>query len=98
MVTDEAGTNCGSKFTLPVLLTPQMAHLYMYQYMSENGKNICLTPENKDKYLGKVVHFRTPMGCLNDKICHVCAGDRFRRLDIENAGLTTGRISNSVMD
>lgn len=98
LVTDEAGTNCGSKFTLPVLLTPQMAHLYMYQYMSENGKNICLTPENKDKYLGKVVHFRTPMGCLNDKICHVCAGDRFRRLDIENAGLTTGRISNSVMD
>ena len=61
-------------------------------------KNVCLTPENVKDFLGKAVNFRTPMGCLGDKICHVCAGDRFRRLGIENAGLTAGRISNSIMD
>ncbi len=99
IVLDDPGTDCGSKFTLPVLLTPQRANDYMYQYMVEGeNKKVCLTPENVKSYIGKVVHFRSPMGCLGDKICHVCAGDRFRRLNIKNIGLTTGRISNGIMD
>ena len=99
IVLDEPGTNCGSKFTIRIpRLTPKIANDYMYQYMVIDGKNVCLTPENVKDYLGKAVNFRTPMGCLGNKICHVCAGDRFRRLGIQNAGLTAGRISNSIMD
>ena len=99
IVLDEPGTNCGSKFTIRVpRLTPKIAQEYMYQYIVQGEKNVCLTPENVKDFLGKAVNFRTPMGCLGDKICHVCAGDRFRRLGIENAGLTAGRISNSIMD
>lgn len=98
IVVDKPGTNCGSKFTLSIRLTPSNVNRYMYQYIVEGDKNICLLPDNSKKYIGKVVKLRTPMGCVSDKICHVCAGDRFRRLDITNIGLTTGRISNSIMD
>ena len=57
-----------------------------------------LTEENKDKYLNKTVNFRSPIGCLSEKICSKCAGERYYKLGIENAGLTAGRISNGLMN
>ena len=70
----------------------------MYQYMMEGEKKVCLTPENASKYIGKTVHFRSPMGCIGQQLCRTCAGTRFDKLDIKNVGLTAGKVSNNLMN
>ncbi len=91
--------DCGSKYTIPVLLADdRVIESMLYQYMVlPNGKLECLTPDNSKDYRGKVMRFRSPMGCLGENFCHACIGDRFRRLDITNVGLTTGKLSNELM-
>ena len=91
--------DCGSKFTLPKLLSDdKVIKNYMYQYMVlPSGKLECLTPDNASKYKGKLVRFRSPMGCISEQTCHMCAGDRFRRQDIKNAGLTFAIVPNNLM-
>lgn len=90
--------DCGSKYTLKVLLTKGNVDSFMYQYMVEGDKKIPLTPDNQDKYIGKVVHFRSPMGCIGQQLCKTCAGQRFEKLDIKNVGLTAGKVSNNLMN
>ena len=99
IVLDEPGTDCGSKGYLTVTLTSDIINSYLYQYIAEaDGSLTLLTEENKDKYLNKTVNFRSPIGCLSEKICSKCAGERYYKLGIENAGLTAGRISNGLMN
>ena len=90
--------DCGSKYTIRKKIDADSVESLMYQYMVENDKLICLTPEIADKYMGKFANFRTPMGCCSDQLCHVCVGDRFRRLNIENIGLTAGGVTNTLMN
>lgn len=90
--------DCGSKYTLKVLLTKGNVDSFMYQYMVEGDKKIPLTPDNQNKYIGKVVHFRSPMGCIGQQLCKTCAGQRFEKLDIKNVGLTAGKVSNNLMN
>ena len=90
--------DCGSKYTIRKKIDESTAEGLMYQYMVEGNKLVCLTPENADKYMGKFANFRTPMGCCSDQLCHVCVGDRFRRLSIENIGLTTGGVTNTLLN
>ena len=93
----EKGTNCGSKFTLNFVLTDENYKDYEFQYIVDGEKLVELNPETKSKYMGKVIHLRSPMGCLSDKTCNMCAGNRYFYSDIKNVGLTTGRVSNTLM-
>jgi hypothetical protein len=95
---DEPGTDCGSKGFLPVFLTPKNYADYTWQYIYDNGKLVLLDDSTKDKYMNKTVKFRSPIGCLNPKLCNKCMGERFYKLNIKNAGLTTGRMPNSIMN
>lgn len=90
--------DCGSKYTLKVALTKDNVDTFMYQYMMEGDKRVPLTPENQNKYIGKVVHFRSPMGCIGQQLCKTCAGQRFDKLGIKNVGLTAGKVSNNLMN
>ena len=94
---DEKGSDCGSKFTLNFILTEENYKDYEFQFIVEGNKLIELNPENKSKYIGKLIHLRSPMGCLTNKICNCCAGNRYYYSDIQNAGLTAGRVSNTLM-
>ena len=91
-------SDCGSKATLSIKLTDKNAEDYIWQNMIENGKIINLTPDNVDQYIGKEIHFRSPMYCKNDKTCAVCAGKRFYLYNIENVGLVSGRMSNTLLN
>lgn len=90
--------DCGSKYTLKVTLSKDNVDSFMYQYMIEGGKKICLTPDIAPKYIGKVVHLRSPMGCIGQQLCKTCAGQRFDKLGIKNVGLTAGKVSNNLMN
>ena len=94
---DKKGTDCGSKFTLTTQLTEDNYKSYEFQYIVEGEKLVELNPETKSKYIGKVIHLRSPMGCKNTKICNACAGNRYYYTEIENVGLTAGRVSNTLM-
>jgi hypothetical protein len=38
------------------------------------------------------------MYCISDKICNKCAGELFYKLGIENIGLTTTKVSSTLMN
>lgn len=94
----EPGSDCGSKGYLPVFLTASNYDDYVWQYAVEKGKLVLLTDDNRDHFINRVVMLRSPIGCLSDKLCNKCMGERFYKLQIKNVGLTAGRISNSIMN
>ena len=57
-----------------------------------------LTMDNANKFLGKEVIIRSPMFCKSNNICSVCAGRRFYIMGIKNIGLTTGRVTNTLLN
>lgn len=99
IVVDEPGTDCGTNECLDVYVDDFNADLITYQNIkSPTGKLITLTEDNIVSYMGKTVKLRSPMFCTTDKICSVCAGKRFGNMDIVNAGLISGKISNNLMN
>jgi hypothetical protein len=95
---DEPGSNCNTPFVKSVLLTPSNYAGYTWRYIVENKELILLTPEVIKQYVGKLVKMRTPLYCFGDKICNICAGDLFRRLNIENIGLATTKITSTFLN
>lgn len=96
---DEDETDCGSTRGLELILTGDNIADYHYQNIfTRGGGHVLLTPDNEKEFLNKKVKIRTPMFCHSDKICSVCAGRRFYIMGIQNAGLTTGRVTNNMLN
>lgn len=98
VILDKKGSDCGSKSTIDVFLTKKNFDKYMYRYIVEGGKLVRLDNSNKNKYIGKTVKMRTISLCVGKtKRCNICAGDMFYVLGIENIGLTSPKMSNTMM-
>ena len=97
-VLDDRGTDCHSKALLTVNLSEKNFSEYKYHYMVDDNKYVRLDNKNKDKYLGKTVKMRLPSTCTGKRICNICAGDRFYLLNIQNVGLTSSKLSNSLLN
>lgn len=98
IVVDDPNTECGTKETVEVFLDEDNIDLFLYQNMVINGKVTILNHDNQGQYVNKKVKFRSPMYCISDKICSVCAGKRPEMMDISNLGLVAGKISNNLMN
>lgn len=98
MEVDEPGTDCGTKNLIPITVTPHNKNDLIYTYIDDGGSLIMLDSGNIDSYVGKVVMMRSPETCLNNKICHKCAGNLFHMLDIKHAGLFATQISHSALN
>ena len=85
-------SDCKSKNTLKVLVTPHNVDKFIYRYIVSGSSLIQLTHDNIDNYLGKVINLRSPMFCTADQICAKCAGTLYHHLQIYNVGLVTGRV------
>ena len=84
---------------LELTLTEDDIEDYYYQYIIKpNGGYDLLSPKTKKQYLNKKIKLRSPMFCKNDKFCSICAGKRFYQMGIKNVGLTTGRITNNMLN
>ena len=95
---DEDGTDCGTKAYLNVPITEKNFSRYEFQYVMENGKPVELTQANKSKYIGKTVKLRSPMCCLGENVCSICAG-RFPYITgIKNIGVTFADIPNASLN
>ena len=97
VVLDKKGTDCGTKMYSTVTLTPDNLKFYKFNFIIEGSKLVRLDPTNYDKYLGKTVKIRTNNYCLSKNICNACAGDMAYLIGLQNIGLTTPRISNSML-
>lgn len=97
VVLDDPGSDCGA-MSMPIELTKYNVNLYLYNFIeTSKGKFTRLEPGNRDNYIGKTVNLRVADFCIGDKLCNRCAGDRFYLMGLQNAGLTFGRISNSML-
>ena len=67
--------DCGTTITMPMLITERLRDVVLYKNIVEGAQLITLTKDNIDKYVGKVVDFRTPMTCrYQNGICEACGG------------------------
>jgi len=99
LVLDEPKSDCGTKQYLNIVIPDKMKNMFLNRYVLEsNGKLIELTEANIDSYVGKDVKMRSPMFCKTDKICNVCAGELFYKMNVQNAGLLTSTLSGSLMN
>lgn len=93
------GDDCHTKRTLNVLLTKNNAKEYLHSNMVMNDGSIQeLTNENMDKFIGKVVRFRSMMYCeQNPGFCFTCAGRAFKNMDFKNVGTQPIQMSGKLM-
>lgn len=98
MEIDEPGTDCGTKNTIPLLVTKTNKSSLVLSYIVVNGQLQMLTKENIDSYIGKIVMMRSPMSCINKKICSKCAGALFHKLGVKHAGLFATQLSHSALN
>lgn len=97
-IVQDYSKDCGTKGYMEVDLSDDNYKYFELQYMMENGKPVLLTPDNKKDKIGKKVKFRMPSYCTGDQICNICGGAKYKSLDIQTIGTTTGRISNSMLN
>jgi len=83
---------------LEITLTPDVIQDYYYQNIITDKGHETLNADTQSKYLNKRVKIRSSMFCKNDKICSVCAGRRFYLMGIKNIGLTSGRVTNTLLN
>ena len=85
VVIDDAGTDCGTKHTLKIIIPESMKNIFINRYVLDgNGKLVLLTNENIDSYTGKEVKLRSPMYCKSEHICSKCAGELFYKMGVKN--------------
>lgn len=84
------GSDCGTTKTIKVTLTKKNMKNWMYCFVKDGNKLVELTSDTYPKYVGKTVDIRFSSLCHKKKgiICEKCASTRFRRIGIENIGLS----------
>lgn len=91
------GTDCGTKKTITITITPDLADMVIYNYIVEKGKLIELTSDNIDSYMNKTVQMRFSSLCQHkDGICNVCAGNMFYRAGFRNVGVATPQLASRL--
>ena len=98
VVLDKKGSDCGTELTVDLVIHPKLKKMFIYRNIKVNGKLVNLTDENIDKYVGIPVKLYDPCYCKSDRICNKCAGELYYKLGIKNIGLTTTRISSSLLN
>lgn len=98
VVLDGPDSDCGTKGYLEILITPWVKKDVLYNYIIVGNSLVLLDDTNIDKYMNTKVKMRSPMFCISDKLCRKCAGVIFDRLGIDNVGLTTAKVSSTLLN
>lgn len=98
LVLDDKGSDCGTKTTIPILLTKENKNYFLDRNIQDKNKMVNLNKDNINSYVGRVIHLYDPMMCTGDKICNKCAGNLYYELGIKNIGLTLSKLCSAVMN
>ena len=95
---DGPGTDCGTDKYLDVVLTPDNASMYMYNYIiKSDGTLEELTSDNVEKYYNKKLKMRCVLFCKSKTgVCHHCAGNFFYRRGSNRIGLACASIPTKI--
>lgn len=74
MEIDEPDSDCGSKHFIPISITDKNKYSLLGSYIDINGQLEMLTQDNISSYVGQIVNMRSPVTCINQKICSKCMG------------------------
>jgi hypothetical protein len=95
---DKKGSDCGTKGTLHTVISPGASQDFLYRYVVDRGKLVLLDENNIKNYTGRPIELRSPMFCIGQKKCRVCAGLMYEKLGIDNIGLTAARVSSTLLN
>jgi hypothetical protein len=98
MEIDEHGTDCGTKGLIPVTVTNTNKNDLLYTYFSIGGQIQLLTSDNINNYIDQVIMIRSPMVCITPKICNICAGELFYKLDAQKSGIFSTQLAFSALN
>lgn len=90
--------DCGTRGTIDVDITGNKAEDLLFRHILDGGKTVLLDDQTIKKYNGKKVRMYSPMLCTSGKICRKCLGLMFEKLGIENVGLTSARVSSTILN
>ena len=94
----EKGSDCHSTNYIDILLTNSNYGLFEDRYLVDRGKLVLLDDTTKGKYIGKMVHFRSPMFCnYGDQVCNKCAGELYYKIGIKNVGLIMNLVGGAIV-
>lgn len=57
-----------------------------------------VTDKNYKKFINKPIKVRSPMCCLSQDVCSVCAGTRPYEMDMRNLGITFATVPNTFLN
>jgi DNA-directed RNA polymerase beta' subunit len=95
---DEPGTDCGTKHTIPIQITPVNAKELAYSNYKKGSGVEVLKPENVNSFIGKTLEFYSPMACTSTKFCAKCIGELVYKLGIRQIGLYAVQLSHSDLN
>lgn len=100
VVLDEAGTDCGTMYTLKTIIPKKMKKLFLNRYVvtTDIRNPILLTEKNIDEFVEKEIRLRSPMFCKSEHICNKCAGELFYKMGVKNAGLLNDTMAGVLMN
>lgn len=93
---DKPGSDCGTKAYLTITIMPGCENDFLYRWIIENNKLKLIDDKNIKDYVNKTVKLRSKMYCIGDKLCSICAGQMYEKLNIQNIGLTAARVSTTL--
>jgi hypothetical protein len=75
------GTDCGTNEYRTINVIENNKENYIDAYMvGSSGELSLLTYDNIDDYVGQEIDIRYPEGCVSEKICNKCMGERYYKL------------------
>lgn len=98
VVLDVPKSDCKTKMSLSIIISPSQANDYIYRYVVSGSSLVLLTPENISKYLDRPIKLRSVMYCIGEKVCSKCGGELNYMLGVTNLGLTSSRVSSTVLN
>ena len=90
--------DCGTHGFIEVEVTSNKVEDLLFRHIIDGGKTVLLDDEIIKKYIGKKVKMYSPMLCTSGKICRKCLGLMFEKLGIVNVGLTSARVSSTILN
>lgn len=90
--------DCGTHGFIEVEITDEKIEDVLFRHILDGGKLVLLDDVVIKKYVGKKVKMFSPMLCTSGKICRKCLGLMFEKLGIENVGLTSARVSSTILN
>lgn len=99
VVLGEPNSDCHTKAYLKVPITDKNWKGYEGQnVMVGPDKYETITADNHGKFVGTVVKLRSPMCCLSERVCSVCAGRRPYMTGMTNIGTQFATVPNTFLN